>query len=194
MLAVLHGRRTVDEVFATLDEVNAPPMWKGVIQVLFANASDTGTRLGCHAGLLRILRRPGIDEDVLSAVDHGLFASEGAGGLDIEVAEALVDSLEPADPVSKLHGLFRWIPNATRRDPKRALPLVEKIATKLTAEDAAGIHHDGGLASAVLDLLREADARDDPALISRVIAVQDRLLLVGFPGIEKMLDEATGRA
>jgi hypothetical protein len=194
MLAALHGKLTLDEVFATLEAVNAPPMWKGAIQVLFANASDAETSRACHAGLLRILHRPGLDEDVLIAVDHGLFVSERAYDVEMDVVGALVDALPPTTPISKLHGLFRWTPNAARRAPKRALPLIEKIAAKLTTEEAAGIYDNGALALSVLDLLREADLSDDPALISRVIALQDRLLFVGFPGIEEMLDEATGRA
>jgi hypothetical protein len=194
MLAVLHSKLTLDEVFTVLATVSAEPMWKGVIQVLAANAGDPESASTCQDGFVRILREVGsIPEGVLTEIDHEMLRSAQASDIGFEVANLLVDALPAGFAMSKLHGLLKWLPNATRRDPGSALPLVEKIARKLTSSDAREIYDDTSLTSAVLELLREADASDDPELISRVIVLQDRLLEAQYPGMERMLDEATER-
>jgi hypothetical protein len=194
MLAVLHRKCTEEEVFTALEMVNAGPMWKGVIQVLAANVGDAGMAPVCRSGLLRILRRPVPHQDkTLAEIDRALFSSDASRDVDLEIAVALVDALPRTAQVSRFRGLLQWMPSATRREPRRTLPLMEKIAARLTPESSVEIPGDGSLASAVLALLREADASDDNELIKRVIALQDRLLLVGFPGMELMLDEASER-
>lgn len=47
-----------------------------------------------------------------------------------------------------------------------------------------------GLVTATIQLLRWADSEDDQKLIERVIKIQDRLLELGWPGIDEALNRA----
>jgi len=72
------------------------------------------------------------------------------------------------------------------------LLLLEKLAPKVEGWGLyGGFLHGEPLIDAMLEILREADQSDDPMLIARAIALQDRFLGLGLMGMEAMLEKAT---
>jgi len=91
----------------------------------------------------------------------------------------------------RLMDLSEWLATAARRNPEQCLPLLEKLTAQLAGAQAQnGRIHGKPLIAALLEILREADDSDDPAMIARAIALQDRFLALGLTGMEEMLDSA----
>jgi hypothetical protein len=68
------------------------------------------------------------------------------------------------------------------------LEIIELLADVIdTNEDRSNVYaHSEYLVSTIFEILREADERDDPELIRRIINIQDRFLSMGLHGIEDL--------
>jgi hypothetical protein len=192
-MALLEGHLTEDALFAALEGMDRPGLWKGAAAVFSANMGNARLARVCRTGLLRLLDCTAEAEPIL-LLDRHLADGIGSSAADIELVARLIERIGPRTKSHDIFALPDWLAGTARRNPMAALHLLEKLAARLDGLDRAGpFLHGESLIVALLEILREADDSDDPALIGRAIALQDRFLGLGVIGMEEMLDKATAR-
>ncbi len=191
-LCVLAGHRSLDSVFESLSADNVEG-WRSVWDVLVTNSSDPAHRDLCERGILAILEHEAVP---LAVAEHlSLRRATKSAGLHLspEIVRAWLRTEKDLRHRWRAHDATEWILDTVKTDPLTALPVVEDLADYYERADGASYVPDQtSLAQALNALLREADERDDPDLITRVIRLQDRFLLLGIAAVESMLDAAAG--
>jgi hypothetical protein len=188
-LCVLAGHAALDRLLAQLAE--APePCWESAVNVFAHNLDSSVSGQLCRTALLAMLGQASLPPKASSKAMY-VFSYESAQlHVDRELAEALLRARRGRGPGDLFH-FARWVAGFARRAPLEALPLLE-LATEDMAETDRGIHwHGGDLAQALNLVLQEADERDDPALIARVVALQDRWLSAGYQPLQQLLDKCS---
>lgn len=188
-LALLEGHVTEETLFERLTTLDRAALWKAAADVFTANIGNPALAPVCRHGLLRILDRvETADEPLLS--DLGLTRKLGWQPADLQLVARFIASIGPTRRQDLLK-LPDWLATAARRDPRGTLPLLEGLASRLTAADTPHTLIDAKpLIAAMLEILREADDSGDLNLINRAIALQDRFLMLGLTDMDAMLDEA----
>jgi hypothetical protein len=190
-LALLEGQLSEDVLFARLTTLERPSLWQGAASVFSANIGKAELAPACRSGLSRILDCAKAIEIVV-VLDRVLMSQIGFQSADLRIVERFIDCIGPSHQRRNLFELPKWLATAARRDPTQVLPLLEKLAPKVEGWGLyGGFLHGEPLIDAMLEILREADQSDDPMLIARAIALQDRFLGIGLTGMEDMLEKAT---
>lgn len=189
-LASLEGLITEDELVERLEEHDLEGMWKGAATVYAANLGNQTVGGASRSGLLRLLHRSPIPPGVLSSINQRLREEQVSADVGREVAEAFIAAIPDGTKYHELNGFIKWLSMAVGRDPIVWLEAMEQFAERLEAIGGnAGSIYGKHVLKALLEILREADESDEPELIRRAIALQDRFLRLGIHGMDEMLEQ-----
>jgi hypothetical protein len=189
-LASLAGHIRQEQLFNTLATTNTDA-WSGAAQVFGANLNRPEHKTICHAGLMTILGRGNLSNEILQKIDQCFGEKANRGSLRFELARAFLETISAFAGKFYFHHFFDWLGWEAHRDPLSAMDLVEMLAEKLDTEmKPYHIGHTQPLIAALKEILSEADETDDPNLIQRAISLQDRFLRLDIYGIEELLAKA----
>jgi hypothetical protein len=189
-LASLAGHLSQEQLFNTLIKTNADA-WRGAAQVFGANLNRPEHKTICHAGLMTILGRGNLSNEILQKIDQCFGEKANRGSLRFELARAFLETISAFAGKFYFHHFFDWLGWEAHRDPLSAMDLVEMLAEKLDTEiKPYDIGDTQPLIAALKEILSEADETDDPNLIQRAISLQDSFLRLDIYGIEELLAKA----
>jgi hypothetical protein len=189
-LASLAGHLSQEQLFDTLATTNTDA-WSGAAQVFGANLNRPEHRTICHTGLMTILGRGNLSNEIVQEFEQCFGEEANRGSLRFELARAFLETISAFAGKFYFHHFFDWLGWEAHRDPLSAMDLVEMLAEKLDTEmKPYHIGHTQPLIAALKEILSEADETDDPNLIQRAISLQDRFLRLDIYGIEELLAKA----
>lgn len=189
-LASLTGHISQEALFEALTTAN-DEAWKGAAQVFTANLDRREHTTTCHAGLITILSRENLSDEVVREVGSCFDKEANRGLIRHELALAFLNALSASITDHDIRDFLEWLSHEARRDPLFTLDLAEILAEKLeTKMRSHQIWHTQPLITALNEILREADETDDPELIKRAINLQDRFLRLDIYGIEELFNKA----
>lgn len=186
-LASLTGHITQQELFQNLEQANIKA-WKGAAQVFVANYQQHHTV--CHRGILNILSRDNLTDDILLEIEKCFNREKNKGAIKQDLATAFLKALPSVSNGNHLDYFLEWLSLEAHRSPLSVFDLVETLAKKIESEHQPWFGGSKPLITVLNAILREADELDDPQLIQRAIALQDSFFKLDFQGINEMLDKA----
>lgn len=192
-LAYLSGYLTEEQLFDKLAELNNKEAWLGAEQVFSTNMLNSTHTDTCERGILKLLNHCPYDKDVLGRIDHVFEKLSSNSGTAFEIAKAYINAAPEDEAFRFRHFFYDWIAHLSENAPWKALTVCEKLLDRLDSSRIQYISYGEVLVSAAFRILREADDSDNPELISRSIALQDRLLRLNIGNISEALDKV-GRA
>ncbi len=188
-LSALSGHLDEAELWEVL-EGGPPSVWAGVAEVFAINLRGAH-RETCVAGLVRLLTSPGVPSEAVDQVSLVLGRAESRAWVPPVVVDALLQGPPDADDHGlRVHGVVEWAQDEVPVRPRETLSVVERLAEGLETGRFRNLYG-SEIIRVLTALLREADQTDDPALIARVVSVQDRLLRLGVGDVDRMLDAAS---
>lgn len=192
MLSVLAGHLSLDDLFSSI-EIDEESIWIGIAQVLSANVGSSVHASLCETGLQKLFSLSNVSSKVMQAIRVDPNDEDEIRHLSAETMVAYVRTATTSDdPWHRSHQIAKWLSVESVRDPLGALIVLEELAVYIQKHQTKGRLFSGGeLVSALNATLREADERDDAALIQRVIDLQDKFLQVGVTEVDAMLDAAS---
>lgn len=189
-LASLEGHISQEQLFATLDSL-PNKAWKGVTQVFRANLIHLNSADMCLNGLLKIMQRDDLPDEVYRLLDNCFEKEGGHVHANLEFVLAFLKFVPTTQRSHDMHGFFEWLGFKARNNPIEALGFAELLADKFELlEYPQRIWRTEPLVAALVEIMREADESDDQELIQRVIALQDRFLRLDIRGMNDLLEEA----
>jgi hypothetical protein len=190
MLSHLAGHVSKRELSHRMEDV-PEAVHEGVVQVLWANLADARHRKACRQGLLDAVARPDCSASVLEAIARGFGSKRSEEYVDADLVRRFLAHPSDPDKPPRLWGVCNWLEMRALHDPLAALDICERLVETLQRLPALGFAVDPKpLASALLQILREADEMDDRKMIGRAIRVQDALLRAGVSEFDELLDRA----
>lgn len=189
-LASLEGHICQEQLFETLDSLPAKA-WKGVTQVFSANLIHLNSTNMCLNGLLKIMQRDVLPDEVYRLIDNCFEKEVGHVHFNREFVIAFLKFFPATQRSHDMHGFFEWLGLKARNNPIEALDFAELLADKFELlENPQRVWSTEPLVTALVEIMREADESDDQELIQRVIALQDRFLRLDIRGMNDLLEEA----
>lgn len=186
-LASLAGHITQQELFQNLEQANTKA-WKGAAQVFVANYQQHHTI--CHEGIMNILQHDSLTDDILLEIKNCFNRKKNKGAIKLDLAKAFLKALSSVTNGNNVHYFLEWLAFEAHRNPLSVFDLVETLAEKIESEQQPLFGDSKPLITMLNAILREADELDDPLLIQKAIALQDRFLRLNIRGIEEMLNSA----
>ncbi|GAB4536476.1 MAG: hypothetical protein Tsb0014_24280 [Pleurocapsa sp.] len=186
-LASLAGHISQQELFQNLERANTKA-WKGATQVFVANYEQHQTI--CHQGILNILLRDNLTDDILLEIENCFNREKNKGAIKQDLAEAFLNALPSVTNGNHIHYFLEWLALEAHRDPQSVFDLVESLAIKIESEQQPWYGDSKSLITMLNAILREADELDDLESIQKAIALQDRFLKLDIRGMEEMLNSA----
>jgi hypothetical protein len=190
-LSLLSGHFSGAELQSMLAE--APPLVRvGVAEVFAANLGDTAHGARCEEEIVRLLGSPGIQDLAAEEVSKVLGRDATGTRVPRRVVDALVQGPPDREEYGiRVHSVLKWASKEVGKDALGVLGVLELLATARESGRIRGLYAGRELVSILTAVMREADETDDPALIARVVALQDRMLKLGVLEVERMLDAAS---
>lgn len=193
-LAYLSGYFTEKQLFDGLLEFNNNDAWLGAEQVFSSNILNSIHTYTCEKGILRLLHHCPSGKDVLGRIDFVFEKLSANSATVFEIAESYINAAPEEEAFRFRHLFYDWIARLSENAPWKALNICEQLLDKIDSMKIQYyIAHGEILVSAAFRILREADDSDNPELISRSIALQDRLLRMNIGNMAEALDKV-GRA
>lgn len=192
-LAMLEGHIKLDGLLNRMQSLESIPVWKGAATVFAANVMHNECREPCVRGLLTLLEQEDINGDLFQAVEECFEGDKTATVIPVEVAHEILRAYNPKRG-RELYHLLKWLEALASHDPLAVIPLLEKLSGRIEEggnDIGINLWPSEPVVSALVEILREADERDDESLITRVIRLQDCFLMLGVRGMEEMLDNAS---
>lgn len=173
------------QVFGSGKEVRV-----GAASVLAFNIDKPDCARRCVNGLLALLEGEEFSDSLLSTV-AGVF-DEGKKAIHAypKVVFAYLRGVGHSSGLVGMYRFLKWLPGQVRMHPTLALEYLEVFARTIESRGKdESLHVPSDYISSALNvLLAEADESNDPAMITRVISLQDHLLRLGVGGIEELYD------
>lgn len=190
-LSMLSGHLDEEMLYGVL--MNGPSsVWAGVAEVFAVNLGDAVQGRRCEDGLVRLLTSPGVPEEAVQQVTMVLARDETRARVPRRVVEALLQGPPDQEEYGmRPHSVLEWAAHEASSDTLAVLGVLEQLADGFEDGRFRGLYGGRELVSALTVVLREADETDDPALIDRVVTLQDRLLRLGITDVDRMLDAAS---
>jgi hypothetical protein len=186
-LASLTGHITQQELFQNLEQANIKA-WKGAAQVFVANHQQHHAI--CHQGILNILRRENLTDDILLEIEKCFNREKNKSAIKQDLATAFLKALPSVTNGNHIDYFLQWLSLEAHRSPLSVFDLIETLAKKIESEHQPWFGGSKPLITVLNAILREADELDDPQLIQRAIALQDSFFKLDLQGINEMLDKA----
>jgi hypothetical protein len=186
-LASLTEHISQQELFQNLEQANLKA-WKGAAQVFVANYEQH--QKVCHEGILNILSRDNLTDDILLEIEKCFNREKNKGAIKQDLATAFLKALPSITNGNHIDYFLEWLSLEAHRSPLSVCDLVETLAKKIESEQQLWFGDSKPLITMLNAILREADELDDPQLIQRAIALQDRFLRLDIHGMEEMLNSA----
>ena len=186
-LATLAGRISQEELFQSLDRANLKA-WKGVAEVFVANYEQYRTI--CHQGIMNILRSDRITDETLRIIEDCFNRKKNKGAIKLDLAKTFLQKLPLVTSGVHISYFLKWLAFEAHRNPQSVFDLVESLAKKIESEQQPWYGDSKPLVTMLNAILREADELDNPELIQKAIALQDRFLKLNIRGMEEMLNSA----
>lgn len=161
---------------------------QSVAEVLCANLGKSAVGKMCRATLLEMLQIAELSSAAINALGRAM-SKENSVEVDAELVLRSVDALTHAPQARDMWGVCTWLGRNCARDPIFALKICEKIVS-LPGEES-GIRFAGEMVPILLEILKEADETDDPALIARAVKLQDEFLRLEVAGVDELLDNSS---
>lgn len=190
-LSLLSGHFSDAEMQGMLAEA-PPPVRIGVAEVFAANLGDTAHGARCEEEIVRLLASPGMQDLAAEEVSKVLGRDATRTRVPRRVVEALIQGPPDREEYGiRVHSVLKWASKEAGEDALGVLGVLELLATARETGRIRGLYGGQELVSALTAVMRDADETDDPALIARVVALQDRMLRLGVAEVDRMLDAAS---
>jgi hypothetical protein len=188
-LASLAGHLSQEDLFHSLETAN-DKAWRGVAQVFTANIDRNEHTSICSEGLLTILNRNDLSDEVLHVIAHFFRQEDKRIFIKCSLALSFLRQASSIKARSHLDGFLEWLSYEASHNPISALGMTELLLDQLESQMVRQhIWHIEPLIAVLSTILREADETDDLELIQRSIDVQDRFLRLEIYGLEILLDQ-----
>ena len=190
-LASLEKHISQEKLFQILETASSSA-WEGVTQVFVANLASSEYRTECTAGILNILSKENLSKEVIREIDNCFDESNRSHiQYDPSFIETFIQSLSNFRSGRDIDDFLEWLSCEARLNPQSALKFTEMLAEKIeTQGNTYRFWNAEALIMTLNEILREADETDDPELIQRAIALQDRFLRLNIRGIEEFFASA----
>lgn len=190
-LCFLDDLITIESLIVQLKEFNQEDAWSGTVRVFISNLKTPDLRNQCLNGLIALINNEAFPVNLLNTIERvfeQIPISEDElirGFLDL-----FLDKIPLSDGLRRSDHFFNYLSNISDIYPEWCMEIVEKYLKSISDKIPPRMWKVEGLVTATIQLLKWADTEDNQGLIERVISIQDRLLELGWPGI----DEAIARA
>ena len=190
-LSLLAGHLDEETLYGVLAD-GPPPVWTGAAQVFVANLGRAAQGRRCEDSLVRLLTAPGVPDSAVEQVAMTLGSDKTRTRVPRRILEALLEGPPAHEEYgTSVQAVSKWASQEARSDAVGVLGVLELLAGRLEDGGIRGLYDGRELVTALAAALREADEMDDPALIARVVTLQDRLLRLGITEVDRMLDAAS---
>lgn len=190
-LCFLDDLITIESLIVQLKEFNQEDAWGGAVRVFTSNLGTPNSRNKCLKGLIALINNEAFPVNLLNTIKRLFEQIPISDDEPIRGFLALfLDKISLSDNLRRSDHFFDYVSKISDSYPEWCMEIVEKYLENISDKVLTHMWKVEGLVTATIQLLRWADTEDNQGLIERVIAIQDRLLELGWPGI----DEAIARA
>lgn len=187
-LSHLAGHVSQDTLFEKLETTDSS-VRKGAAQVFTANLGSQ--RRTCTSGATRLLQFEDLSEDTWSVFPSRCFREDSFQYVTKELAEAIIHAFPSVQDRGHFHLLSDWIAQESKTDPRGSLDVMESVIDCIEENQIRFALRSEVMAEVLLSILREADEYGEEELVQRTLSLQDRLLKMNMPAIDRMLDHAS---
>ena len=182
---------TIESLIVQLNVFNQEDAWSGAVRVFISNLKTPDLRIQCLNGLIALINNEAFPVNLLNAIER-VFEQIPISEDELirDFLDLFLDKIPLSDGLRRSDHFFNYLSNISAIYPEWCMEIVEKYLKSISDKIPPRMWKVEGLVTATIQLLRWADTEDNQELIERVIAIQDRLLELGWPGI----DEAIARA
>jgi len=190
-LCFLDNLITIESLIVQLNEFNQEDAWSGAVRVFISNLKTPDLRNQCLNGLIALINNEAFPVNLLNTIER-VFEQIPISEDELirDFLDLFLDKIPLSDGLRRSDHFFSYLSNISDIYPEWCMEIAEKYLKSISDKIPPHMWKVEGLVTATIQLLRWADTEDNQGLIERVIAIQDRLLALGWPGI----DEAVARA
>ncbi len=190
-LCFLDNLIIIESLIVQLNEFNQEDAWSGAVRVFISNLKTPDLRNQCLNGLIALINNEAFPVNLLNTIERVFEQIPISDDESIrDFLDLFLDKIPLIDGLRRSDHFFNYLSNISDIYPEWCMEIVEKYLKSISDKIPPHMWKVEELVTATIQLLRWADTEDNQGLIERVIAIQDRLLELGWPGI----DEAIARA
>ena len=126
----------------------------------------------------------------MSDISHAFVNEKNNTYAKKELAMAYLNKISSLKGSCGIFHFANWLPFESKRDPISTLEVLELLADVIEGKtDRSDLHlRSEDIATAFVQILREADELNDSELLKQVIILQDKFLKIGLDQIEKLYE------
>ncbi|HHT9137081.1 MAG TPA: AAA family ATPase [Candidatus Wunengus sp. YC60] len=190
-LCFLDDLITFETLIVQLNEFNQEDVWRGVVKVFTSNLKAPDSRIKCLKCLIALIKNKAFPLKLLNTIAQVFEQIPISDDESIrDFLDLFLDKIPLSDERYLIYHFFDYLSKISGIFSEWCMEMVEKYLKNISDKVPPHMWKAEGLVTATIQLLRWADTGDNQGLIERVIAIQDRLLELGWPGIDEAITRA----
>ncbi|MFI5293852.1 MAG: AAA family ATPase [Thermodesulfovibrionales bacterium] len=190
-LCVLDDLILLEAFINQLTEFAQDEAWRGAVKVFTANLKTPALRNKCINGLIGLMSNENFPHQLIANIEmHFEEIPLSCDDLTKSYLALFIDKVGGNHDIHYLADLFTYLSRIADSYPGWCMDMVENFLSGFPDRRPAYMWKAEDMVTTVIQLLRWADAQDDPQLITRVIKIQDRLLQLEWPGMDEAFSKA----
>lgn len=190
-LCVLDDLISLEAFISQLTELAQEEAWSGAVKVFTANLNTPDLRNKCINGLIGLIGNENFPHKLIANIEgHFEELPLSCDDSTKSFLDLFIDKVGTNHDIHHLADFFAYLSRIADSFPEWCMDMVEKFLSGFPDKRPAYMWRAEDMVTTVIQLLRWADAQDDPQLITRVIKIQDRLLQLEWPGMDEAFSKA----